>query len=115
MGSKYESGQEDGRQWAKTAKKAEVRRLDRAVRKTVSVGSGPGSPGEFVGFCNNGCNSGSAIGIWAAIRGERDHIGQDASDLWEEVLGEKGWQKTADDDEYATGFIEGALESMTAG
>jgi len=109
----YKTGQQHGQEWAKSATVKEVRRLERRVRNLVSVGHpDSGTPGEFVGVCNNGANSGAAIGIWAAITGRRDHPGQDARDLWEPILVDE-WFDTANDDEYACGFIEGATECLT--
>lgn len=112
MSKKYETGTRHGREWAATAMKLELRRLAQAVEMCDGIGNG--TPGEFVGICNNGGNSGSAIGIWATIRDERDHVGQDSGDLWEPILGEKGWEKTANDDDYASGFVEGCLERLDA-
>lgn len=118
MNGKYEYGKRDGRLWAKTADTDDLERLEEVVEATDwgLSNNRSGTAGSFVGVANNGMNRGSAVAIFEAIQGDdgpTDHT--EVADFWDGViwLG-KRWAKIANDDDYATGFVEACLDELAS-
>lgn len=104
----YQVGHRGGEEWArKYARPKQLRRLSKAVE--MCDGNGGGDAAEFVGVLNNGRNSGVVMALAEGLTGRDDIDRREARDFCSELVGDDV-DRLDEDDDFARGFIEGALE-----
>jgi hypothetical protein len=99
----HKEGRQAAEQWVmkRRAKPKELRRLDKAMEPFDH------SSGYYVSVMANGMNRGPAVGIARDLFGDK----YDASLFWKGVIGlGDDWRETADDVNFADGFVEKAME-----
>jgi hypothetical protein len=101
----YQEGRQAGDEWTRMHGTAKMlRRLDKVLEQFDSIE-------HYVGVCANGMNEGSAVCIYRDLTGKRNGKADDAPDFWENVVGlGADWREKADDERFAVGFVEAAME-----
>lgn len=112
----HADGKADGAGWARTdAKTGDLKRLAREVRATDArgYGNGDGTPSSFVELSASGNSHGLASNLFEALFGDGRPSASEMADFWENVIDlGRGWAKTVENTDYASGFVEGCLEEL---
>jgi hypothetical protein len=104
----YQDGKAAGTQWAKTqSRPRELKRIEKAIDEYR------GDVGEWVGIANNGSNRGIAVDLVEAITGDTSFNHSDVREFWDNLIGEPA-DRFDEEDDFARGFIEGAMEVWEA-
>ncbi|MFO0821658.1 MAG: hypothetical protein U0792_00700 [Gemmataceae bacterium] len=101
-----EAGRTCGAEWAGTATKRQLRRLAKHVGASDGRNAETGTPEDFVRVANNGMNGGHADSLLETLNGPNARWME--SQTWEDIIGEDHGD-LIDDENFAIGFIEGAL------
>lgn len=109
----YDDGRRQGAWWA--GYHAPARQLKR-LRKEIeeSDGNGTGDAAYLIGVLTNGHNAGLVEGLYAAITGDDDGGHEEAASFWSQYLDGDQAHEAIEDEDFARGFIEGALEEWQA-